>query len=37
MFSSSIVPRIPLSKLDLIDQSPSPLRRKAKIFTRKLP
>ena len=29
--------RIPLSKLDLIDEMPSPIKRKVKIYARKLP
>ena len=29
--------RIPLSKLDLLAQTPSPIKRKAKIYTKKLP
>ena len=37
MLSSMLGERIPLSKLQIIDEFSSPLKRKAKIFSKKLP
>jgi hypothetical protein len=35
--SPMIAQRVPLSKLHIVDELPSPLKRKAKIFASKLP
>jgi len=35
--SLKMIERVPLSKLQIIEEMPSPLQRKAKIYSRRLP